>query len=245
VRDRIIEIARADRRIVSGAMVGSLVSPSWGGDRWSDLDLTFALDDGVSMQEVLADFTSSLQSEFGAVHLFDLPHLTTLYRVFLLRGNLQVDISVTPKVDFGGRGPKFKLLWGKAVEVKWSPPPSAKDLFGEAVHYLVRARICIERGKMWQAAYLVNDARNFVFSLECVRRGLPALYGRGFDQLPKEVVEPFKETLVGSLDRDGLLNAISRIIDELMRSSLSAQDVGEVAVKLEPQLREIQSRTFR
>ena len=49
VRDRIIEVAKADPRIVSGAMVGSLIGSSWGGDRWSDLDLTFALDDGVSL----------------------------------------------------------------------------------------------------------------------------------------------------------------------------------------------------
>ena len=110
VRDRIIEVAKADPRIVSGAMVGSLISSSWGGDHWSDLDLTFALEDDVSLAEVLADWTSRLEAEFGAVHLFDLPHLSTLYRVFLLRGNLQVDLSFTPKADFGGRGPKFKLL---------------------------------------------------------------------------------------------------------------------------------------
>ena len=241
VRDRIIEVAKADPRIVSGAMVGSLIGSSWGGDRWSDLDLTFALDDGVLLDEVLTDWTSPLAAEFGAVHLFDLPHLSTLYRVFLLRGNLQVDLSFTPKADFGGRGPKFKLLWGKAVETKWTPPPSAKELFGEAVHYLVRARICIERGKLWQAMYLINDARNFVLSLECVRRGLPALYGRGFDNLPKEFLQPFTETLVSSLDRHHLLNAMSRILDELLRNP---RDVGDMASKLESQLREIQSETL-
>jgi hypothetical protein len=44
VRDRIVELATADSRIVAGAMVGS---PAVGGDRGSDLDLTFAGRDGV------------------------------------------------------------------------------------------------------------------------------------------------------------------------------------------------------
>src|SRR5437867_8225261 len=130
-RDRIIEVANADPRIVSGAMVGSLIGSSWGGDRWSDLDLTFALDDGVSLAEVLADWTSRLEAEFGAVRLFDVPHLSTLYRVFLLRGNLQVDLLFTLKADFGGRGRTFKLLWGRAVELSWTRPTPSKDLSGE------------------------------------------------------------------------------------------------------------------
>src|SRR6266571_4189698 len=100
VRKRIIELARVDRRLVAAAYVGSLAEASNGGDRWSDLDVTFAMNDGVSLDEVLADWTRSLVNEFRAVKLFDLPHLSTLYRVFLLPGNLQVDLSFTPRADF-------------------------------------------------------------------------------------------------------------------------------------------------
>jgi hypothetical protein len=114
VRDGILEIARADTRIVAGAMIGSLAAG--GGDRWSDLDLGFGLADGVSPAEVLADWTPRLEREHGAVHLFDLPSLSSLYRVFLLPGNLQVDLSFTPASDFGARGPKFKVLFGSALE---------------------------------------------------------------------------------------------------------------------------------
>jgi hypothetical protein len=35
----------------------------------------------------------------AAVHLFDLPFLSSLYRVFLLPGSLQVDLSFTPAAD--------------------------------------------------------------------------------------------------------------------------------------------------
>ena len=41
IRDRILEIANSDERIVAGAVVGSLATGE--GDRWSDLDLTFGV----------------------------------------------------------------------------------------------------------------------------------------------------------------------------------------------------------
>jgi hypothetical protein len=42
VRDRVLELARNDARVVAGAAVGS--SALGGGDRWSDLDLTFGVE---------------------------------------------------------------------------------------------------------------------------------------------------------------------------------------------------------
>ena len=53
VRDRLLEMAHRDARVVAGAAVGALAAGS--GDRWSDLDLTFGLADGVSADSVLAD----------------------------------------------------------------------------------------------------------------------------------------------------------------------------------------------
>ena len=41
IRDRILEMAKSDERVVAGAVVGSLATGE--GDRWSDLDLTFGV----------------------------------------------------------------------------------------------------------------------------------------------------------------------------------------------------------
>ncbi len=66
---------------------------------------------------------------------------------------------------------------------------------GLAVHHLVRARICIERGRLWQAEYWISEARNQALSLACLHRGLPTSYGRGFDDLPAEILEPLANAL--------------------------------------------------
>jgi predicted nucleotidyltransferase len=71
IQDRVLEMAAADPRVVAGAVVGSLARDE--GDRWSDLDLTFAVENGVPVLKVLEDWTRSLAGEFRAVHLFDLP----------------------------------------------------------------------------------------------------------------------------------------------------------------------------
>src|SRR5438093_6575683 len=152
VRNRIVQMSRADPRLVAGALVGSTAGS--GGDIWSDLDLTFGLADGAAIDEVLADWTTRLANEFHAVPLFDLPHLSTIYRVFLLPNNLQVDLSFTPGNKFLGKGLKYDLLFGNALE-RDQGRSSPEQFFGLAVVYLLHAHACIARGRMWEAEYSI------------------------------------------------------------------------------------------
>jgi hypothetical protein len=232
VRDRVLQLAASDPRVVAGAVVGSLAHDE--GDRWSDLDLTFAVADMFPLCDVLTDWTRTLSDEFDAVQLFDLPSGATIYRVFLLSGCLQFDLSFTPASAFGATGPKFKLLFGTAVEKPYVQSPSAHDLFGYAVHHALRARFCIERGRYWQAEYWISGVRDYALSLACRRYGLPASHGRGFDALPAEVRDVFLKALVMSLEPDALMEALGSAIEGLLRN---VDEVREVATNIEPQLR--------
>lgn len=234
IQDRVLEMAAEDGRVVGGAVVGSLAVSD--GDRWSDLDLTFAVADDASVAEVLEDWTGKLAEEFDAVRLFDLPTRTSIYRVFLLPGWLQFDLSFTPASSFGAIGPKFKLLFGAAVTTAQPRPPAARDLFGYAVHHALRARICIERGRYWQAEYWLSAARDYGLSLACRNRGLVAVHGRGLDDLPTDVRERFRPGLATSLRPDDLLTALGAVIDALLPESAELEDI---AAKIEPQMRSL------
>ena len=234
LRDHVLELATTDARVVAGAVVGSLALTD--GDRWSDLDLTFAIADDYSIYDVLEDWTRKLVKEFDAAHLFDLPRGASIYRVFLLPGCLQFDLSFSPASKFGATGPKFKLLFGSSVEKPFAQPPSAQELFGYAVHHALRARFCIERGRYWQAEYWISGARDYTLSLACHRRGLPTSEGRGFDDLPTEVSDIFSSTLVTSLERDELLRALTEVINGLFSE---VDELKELANKIGPQLREL------
>jgi len=236
VRGYILQLADSDERVVAGAVVGSMALTE--GDRWSDLDLTFAVDDNIPVSDVLNDWTLKLAKEFDAVHLFDLPSRASIYRVFLLPGCLQFDLSFTPAAKFGASGPMFKIIFGSSVEKPYPEPPSAHELFGYAVHHALRARFCIERGRFWHAEYWISSTRDYALSLACRRRGLPANFGRGFDDLPREVHRVFQNTFVTSLERDELLRAFRNVIEGLLTETA---EVKELAAKVEPQLRMLMS----
>jgi hypothetical protein len=232
VREALLAKARTDQRVAAGAEVGS--TAVGGGDRWSDLDLTFGVADGTDINELLADWSSELGERFGATHLFDLPFQSSIYRVFLLPGNLQVDLSFTPRTDFGATGPNFTLLFGNPVTKTFLEPAAAAQIFGLGAHHAVRARICIERGRVWQAEYWISGVRDQALALECRLRGLEPANGRGFDKLPADVLEPFEEALVRSLERDELMRALKRAVEGLLAAA--AED-HEIAPRIHGQLR--------
>jgi len=234
IHERVLQIAAVDPRVVAGAAVGSLALEE--GDRWSDLDLTFGVSDEHSMFDVLEDWTHRLETEFNAVQLFDLPSGPSIYRVFLLPGCLQFDLSFTPASKFGAAGPKFRLLFGQTVERPFVQPPPAAELFGYAVHHALRARFCIERGRFWQAEYWISSLRDYALTLACRRRGLPAAHGRGYDQLPPEVRASFQGALVTTLERGELLRALAAAIKGLLHESGEAQHLAE---QVEPHLQKL------
>ncbi|HEY7792385.1 MAG TPA: hypothetical protein VIA10_00095 [Gaiellaceae bacterium] len=231
LRDRVLRLAEDDVRVVAGAAVGSLAVGA--GDRFSDLDLTFAVSDDAALAHVLDDWTRTFAEELDAVHLFDLPRGSTVYRVFLLPDALQFDLSLTPAREFHPAGPRFRLLFGETAAGASAPSaPAAANLFGWGVVYALHARACIERGRRWQAEHYVGAVRDHALSLACLREGVPAVQARGHDDLSAETLARFEATHVASLDpavlRGALAAAVSALLHEAAEGGLpGAEKVGE------------------
>jgi hypothetical protein len=233
LRESVLTLAERDRRVVAGAAVGSLAVGD--GDHLSDLDLTFAVADDVPVVEVLDDWTRTLCDELAAVPLVDLEREQTIYRVFLLPNALQFDLSLTPAGRFRPAGPRFRLLFGETAvgESDVSRPPAAgdlfiptpsvaRDIFGWGVIYALHARACIERGRAWQAEHYVGAVRDHALSLACLRRQLPAVQARGYDDLPAETLAGFDGTHVDSLEPERLRSAFSAATRALLRQAKEA-----------------------
>jgi hypothetical protein len=222
LRERVLILAEQDTRVVAGAAVGSLAVG--GGDRFSDLDLTFAVANDVPVAEVLDDWTRTLSEGLAAVHLVDLERGPTIYRVFLLPDALQFDLSLTPAASFAPAGPRFRLIFGETAEgeARTPEPPAAKDLFGWGVIYCLHACACIERGRVWQAEHYVGAVRDHALSLACLRHELPAVQARGYDDLPADTLAGFEETRVGSLEPERLRTALSTGMRALLHEAEQA-----------------------
>jgi predicted nucleotidyltransferase len=215
-RDRVqralTERAERDARVVSAAMVGSEANGT--ADRWSDVDLTFAISDEASLDNVLADWTRALDEELDAPWLFDVWTGPTVYRVFLLPGNLQVDLSFTPIARFGPTSPRFRLLFGEIREDRVREPMSRlaetpREQFGLCVLYLVRTRLYVERGDLGHAQQYLGLASELV-------DGAPS--------------PPMSAT------HSALLNGMRETLTFLLREPGGGRDL---ALRLEPQLREL------
>ena len=211
MRSKILERASRDPRITSAAITGSGSSDSE--DQWSDIDLAFALADGVELRTALSDWTAYMYEDLSAIHHLDVPSGAWLYRVFLLPGTLQVDLAFVPATEFRPLASTFKLVFGTAHEPRHFPPPSVESLIGLGWLYALHARSCIARARLWQAEYMVNGLRNQALALACISRDLPAVHGRGIDQLPEEVTAKFENGLVQRLDTAELARAFRVVVD--------------------------------
>jgi hypothetical protein len=215
LRERVLALAQQDARVVAGAAVGSLALD--GGDRFSDLDLTFAVADDMPIAEVLDDWSRTIGDELSAVRLVDLERGPTTYRVFLLPDALQFDLSLTPAARFAPAGPRFRLLFGATAGDGSAPkPPDAPDLFGWGVIYALHSRTCIERERVWQAEHYIGAVRDHALSLACLHRELPAVQARGYDDLPPDVLASFDGTHIGSLEPEPLWSALSAAVQALL-----------------------------
>jgi hypothetical protein len=234
LREHLLRLAEEDEHVVAGAAVGSLAVD--GGDRFSDLDLTFGIAAHVPVADVLNDWTRTLIDELDAVHLADLERGPTIYRVFLLPEALQFDLSMTPAAQFRPAGPRFRLLFGETAagesEVPTPPvagdlfiptPSIAHDVFGWGVIYALHARACIERGRVLQAEHYVGAVRDHALSLACLRQGLPAVQARGYDDLSAETLARFEAAHVGTVEPGALGAALAASVLALTREGVEAR----------------------
>ena len=221
LHERVLRLAHEDARVVAGAAVGSLALG--GGDRFSDLDLTFAVADDASVADVLDDWSRTLVDELDAVRLADLERGPIIYRVFLLPDALQFDLSMSPAAQFRPGGPRFRLLFGETGEPKFPTPPEAENLFGWGVIYALHSRSCIERGRLWQAEHYVGAVRDHALSLACLREGLPAVQARGYDDLSAETLDGFQQTHVSAPEPDALRTGLAASVMALLREGAKAQ----------------------
>jgi hypothetical protein len=199
LRDRLLDRAQDDERIVAAAITGSAAVDA--ADAWSDIDLFFGVADDVDRAEVLADWTAFLDP----VHHFDIAGADRTYRVFLLADGLEVDLGFTAASDFAASLPRFRLVFGEHPIYETQSRPNVRYEIGLGWHHVLRARACIARGKPWQAVWLIDGIRDRTITLACLRLGLDPWFARGADELPFELAG----TLVRSTRTDELRRALA------------------------------------
>jgi len=206
VRNKVLNKAEQDKRIVSAAIVGSYAQNKE--DQFSDIDLTFGISEQYTVSELLQSWTEYVMHEYGAIVLFDVQRCNTVYRVFMLPGCLQLDLSFSPEKHFGATGQSFRLLYGKHYEKKQPSCQTKDELLGWVIHHLVRARFCVERNRLWQAEFWLSEARDYILKIACLENGLNPDCARGVDDLPIHILNSLSSSFITSLRREEILIGI-------------------------------------
>jgi len=214
IRAALVRAAQADSNITGAAHLGSAAADRL--DDWSDIDLALCLSSDAAVDDVIAAWTARLYEDHGAVAHCDVRRGETLYRVFLPRNTLQVDISLWPAKRFRATGAKFKLIFGTANEPQPSPADGTAELIGLAWLYGLHVRSSIERQRLLQAEYMLSNMRNRVIALACLREGFSTSEGRGFDDLSKDQRNRFAECYPSSLNPEELQRAFQRTMRALL-----------------------------
>ncbi|SMD01437.1 hypothetical protein SAMN05660733_03322 [Lentzea albidocapillata] len=226
LRRDLVNAADTDPRVVGAALTGSAAVGRE--DRWSDIDFALSIDR--ELNAVVADWTALIYA-CGAVSHLDVRRGTVLFRVFLMRSTLQVDIAFWPSSEFGATGPTFRLLFGETNHLPPSGQPDRAELIGLAWLHGLHARSSIARGRGWQAVYMINGMRDQVMSLWCLREGVNAVQGRGLDDLRD--ADAFAGTLVLSTHPDELARAF-HVLTGLLLGEIDEPELREAVRALSP-----------
>jgi hypothetical protein len=190
-----------------------------------------------NLNQVLSSWTRRVYDDHDAVAHCDVKRGETLYRVFLLRNTLQVDVSFWGSQEFRALGPKFKLIFGTPRQPQPSPAVGPAELIGFAWLYALHVRSSIARRRMLQAEYMLSGMRNQVLGLACLRNDLPSRDGRGFDDLSNDARSAILKCYPTSLDAAELSRALQQTMCLLLQE-IRVTDV-DLANRIELTLAEI------
>ncbi|WP_156250346.1 nucleotidyltransferase domain-containing protein [Pseudactinotalea terrae] len=231
LREALIARAQQDPDVSAAALVGSVATGRE--DRWSDIDLVLGVEASV-VDTVAHRWTNAMYGEHGAVHHLDVVAAGVLYRVFLLASSLQVDISFWPQDQVRATEESFQLLFGEVNEPTVPREQDPAAAIGWAWLYALHARSALARGRTWQAVMMLDDLRNQVLSLACLRHGLVAFHGRGVDQLPTAVLAAFADAHSSDLTDAALARRFRSLLDLLLTEIIEYDR--DLAERLRPSL---------
>ena len=182
IRDELIAAARDDPEVIGAAIVGSAARGQE--DRWSDIDLALQLADGATELGVVERWTQLIDGNFGVADTLDIFAGGVRYRVFLLSSSLQIDLSFWPHDEFRATEEAFHLVFGNPAPQSTATLPDIDGIIGMGWLYALHARSAFARGRLWQTVMMLDELRNQIVALACIRNGLNPWHGRDVDRLP-------------------------------------------------------------
>jgi hypothetical protein len=206
------------------ALLGSAARQSE--DEWSDIDLAVRLAPDAALGPVARDWTEWLASLAEMTDHLDIHAWGALYRVFLCRNGLQIDLSLWPWDKFRPvNGEPMRLVFGDCLQPELAPQGEWAEYAKMAWLYALHAHSAIRRGRALQADLMLTNWRERIMSLAALRHSLNPAQGRGAHLLPDDVQDAIERSRPADLRPDELHRALAQTAD-LYLAELRHHDLG-------------------
>lgn len=233
IRDELVARAREEDDIAGAAYVGSAARGTE--DRWSDIDLVLQLVPGADEPRVVEEWTRWIRAEYGLADCLDVFAADGVrYRVFLLPSALQIDLSFWPHELFRATEDGFRLLFGTPDAPTSPGAVDTRRVIGMAWLYALHARSALARGRTWQTILMLDDLRDQIVALQCLRAGLNPWHGREVDRLDAASLDRLTSSRAASTESGELARA-KRALIALLLAEVAYVD-GDLAASLRPPL---------
>lgn len=203
VLDQSVQGLIGDVRVAGVLLIGSGVDGFI--DELSDIDLLVVVNDVADVTPVHDDWTRTVHQRFPVLHHARTPFTESHHlQIFILDELLEVDTSFIALESLEPRWDRGRILFDRtgvvADHLKHARRPESRLedylwLFDQACHRVMEGRKALHRGKLWQAALVLDELRTVTAQLA----GLVvvgSIRQRDVDRLPQAFLAMLAETVV-------------------------------------------------
>jgi hypothetical protein len=234
--ERLLKELDADP-VVAGVMYAGSTSEGFR-DEYSDIDL-IVISRPDDFDSVVQKWVARIESMFPVISRFrGSEHQHKVICCFLLEGFLELDIlfeslsTLSPrdrwKIAFD-RTEKVSEILGASAGQPERPPLGAyyRACVDSIWYHVTHTVTALHRGHLWKALHEVDEVRFRTLSLFGLLRGLNTEDYAEVDHLPPEILGALEKTLVPSMTRGSIFEALKVALDSFFEAAK------EVAAKAE------------
>ena len=208
-----------DPRIVGAVLIGS--SAVGFADRFSDIDITGVVADGVDAKKVFEDWVSKIRSLRPVIRNFSSqPSPDVWLAGFLFEDYLELDISFQEANKLNAHKEKWKVMFDRSGELEERMKTSWENrlvspiieryifLLNDIWYYIVHTVVCSVRGHSIRASYYLNYVRDFCVRLAGLLADVETSESRQAHLLPADFKDQLQGTLISSFEQTELQRAL-------------------------------------
>lgn len=221
--NRLLDALQSDKRITGTLVVGS--GAVGFEDVYSDIDLCAVTTLAKDVKPAFQEWGAKICEMLPIFHHLESVRAANVYLwVFLLENFLEIDLCFLCLDALRATRKRWKTVFDRSGRIEsimqssWEnrPEPNLeagyRSRLNSSWHYIIHAVIALQRKQPWRALYEIEQIRNQAIELRGLRMELETKRFRHVDGMSEDFLTGVEQTLVPSLSKVDMMNALKTAI---------------------------------